>query len=94
MSDIKERYPYLSDYLDTVFFEQGGTIYDNYTEAFARYVLVTSEDPSLASKAIEAERRKFYEEFETLEKQLDAFAAMGGAARNASTLAIYVPKVD
>lgn len=92
--ELKDRYPYVADYLATVFFEQGGHIHVEYQHALSLYLSSSSECSLLLKEYLENEISMFYDNFIEEQSRLDAFVMLGGAARNSRTLAIYLPQPE
>jgi hypothetical protein len=88
---LKDTYPFTSDYLDTLYFEQGN-LDENYTDALERFLLSTKESPEYIRAQLFRERQMFYENFLTLDEQLKAFMQLGGCASTERVLKIYLPQ--
>ncbi|MCW1431601.1 hypothetical protein [Novosphingobium sp. JCM 18896] len=92
LAGLKERYPYTTDYLETVFVEQGG-IFENYDSAVSFFYESSTESSEELEANLREERAAFYREFLTSEDRIEAFSRLGGVARNEQSLHVYLPEL-
>lgn len=91
-TELEDRFPFVTDYLQTIFFPQGGNIYGSFDEAFAFFLDANRvEERASIILEFEQERRQFYESFTTAEEQVKAFSRLGGAASTEEALIKFFP---
>jgi hypothetical protein len=91
-AELGDSFPFVTDYLQTIFFPQGGNIYGSFEEAFAFFLDSNRvEERASIIMEFEQERRNFYENFTTAEEQVKAFSRLGGAASTEEALMRFLP---